>query len=35
MNREPVTTGDLTAAWGQTVEAFRDPTSAERRALDP
>lgn len=35
MNREPVTAGDLAAAWGRTVDAFRDPTSPERRALDP
>ncbi len=27
--------GDLLAAWSATVEAFRDPASPERRALDP
>lgn len=35
MTREPVTARGLAAAWVQTVEAFRDPASPERRALDP
>lgn len=30
-----IPSGDLLAAWGETVEAFLDPGSPERRALDP
>lgn len=30
-----LTDADLLAAWGETVEAFLDPGSPERRALDP
>jgi hypothetical protein len=30
-----LTSADLLAAWGETVEAFLDPGSPERRALDP
>lgn len=30
-----IPTDDLLAAWAETVEAFRDPASPERRALDP
>jgi acyl-CoA reductase-like NAD-dependent aldehyde dehydrogenase len=35
MNREPLSERDLAAAWVETVGAFRDPASPERRALDP
>ncbi|HET9228922.1 MAG TPA: hypothetical protein VFR31_19750, partial [Thermoanaerobaculia bacterium] len=30
-----MTSEDLLAAWGETVEAFLDPGSPERQALDP
>jgi len=35
MMREEISSEDLLAAWGETVEAFLDPGSPERRALDP